>query len=219
MIPASDPTFPRVFSLKLDLCASCGLSLNMPHDNTFHFSATYKHDNFMPNLPTCLATTVNCRWRTAPNWWVHSSSSGWMMFAAGEQACGWAFWQCCISVLRAVQMLTYLPAFCWRECIFGAREGPCVEACTRGSRTLRAPVSANDKESTSIKALLNVWEHISPGPLSCGQTSSTCFAMVSLETSQKWWKFWAGVRVCQAFGSGCVNKGTTDFASINSADL
>lgn len=191
----------------------------MPHDNTFNFSATYKHNNFLPKLPTCLAAMVNCRWRTAPNRWVYSSSSGWMMFAAGEQACGRAFWQHCISLLRAVWMLAYLPAFCWCECAFGAWEGLRVEVCTCGSRTLCVLVSANDKESTLIKALLNIWEHIFLGPLNCGQTASTCFAMVSLETSQKWWKFWARVRVCQAFGSGCVNKGTTDFVSINSADL
>lgn len=119
-----------------------------------------------------------------------------------------------------VQISASLPLFFfWCEQVFGTWGGPCLGVCTCGSRTSRVLVSANNKESTLIKALLNFWEHISLDILNCGQTSSTCFAVASLEARQKWWKFWARGRVCQAFGSGCVNKGTTDFASINSADL
>lgn len=65
-----------------------------------------------------------------------------------------------VSVLRALQMFTYLPAFhfffSWRERGFGAWEGLCLEVCTCGSRTLRVLVSAHDKESSLIKALLNI---------------------------------------------------------------
>lgn len=174
-----------------------------------------------------LAAAGQYRQRTAPNRSVYHSSSGWMMLAAGRAGTAFLYrCDCCaqVSVLRALQMFTYLPAFLffffsWCERGFGAWEGLCLEVCTCGSRTSRVLVSAHDKESSLIKALLNIWEHIFLDMLNCGQTSSTCFAVVSLETSQKWWKFWARVRVCQAFGSGCVNKGTTDFASINSADL
>lgn len=135
-------------------------------------------------------------------------------------------WLLCSGVCAQGSANVHIPAcfpffffFSWCERGFGAWEGLCLEVCTCGSRTSRVLVSAHDKESSLIKALLNIWEHIFLDMLNCGQTSSTCFAVVSLETSQKWWKFWARVRVCQAFGSGCVNKGTTDFASINSADL
>ena len=126
-----------------------------------------------------------------------------------------------VSMLRGVQMFTYLQAFhfFWRGQVFSAWGGPCLGVCTCGSRTSRVLVSVNDKESALIKALLNIWEHIFLDILNCGQTSSTCFAIASLERRQKWWKFWARARACQAFGSGCVNKGTTDFVSINSADL
>lgn len=114
-----------------------------------------------------------------------------------------------------VHISANLPFFFWHGWVFCAWGGPCLGVCTCGSKTLRVLVSVNDKESTLIKALLNIWEHIFLDILNCGQTSSTCFAMASLLRRQKWWKFWARARVCQAFGSGCVNKGTTDFVSIN----